>query len=478
MGFKMSNQMLVLACATRAYCHAMVVIGATIVTLPAVARAYDPPFLVSPDATLTEEQAARALKESNDRLRLAKEERQELLNKFGETHPAFERGRPAMEQLYKVHAVEQGLLPLLVGPRNDEKQAEITRLAQELNALTEELNHRRAKANHDAAVETSKNAQLESSDAASERLAVMRLELEKVQKQLSERERRLMESAQQIAEGERTRSLPPLENGDFKIYRLQNMPAQNAAQAIEALFGARSIRVAVDERTNTLILLGERDHMAVVDALLVRLDQENSDRSPLVRNASEQNRSLLLRVFWLADGLPEGEGRDPAEVLPASVLRAAKKLGLAKPALVTHTVNSLRVSGGPNGTQFSADVPAVLNERGVQLQYSGKISLDNANQPMISMQVNVNEPNCNLQGSLSLPVGHFMVLGTANSVMAQMRPAPVSRSYLELKAVGEPGDDTSMTEGGTGAGQQVSFDTLRFAFVVQIVEGESFPPEK
>jgi hypothetical protein len=233
----------------------------------------------------------------------------------------------------------------------------------------------------------------------------------------------------------------------------------------------------------------------------------------------------LLRVFWLADNLPKGVGQTPTDFLPDSVIVAAKKLGLEAPRLVTQTVNSIAL-GREDAVDFSANVPAVLFDQPVGLNCQGRIKLVSDDRVRLEMGVHVGGPaiNCELNGSLATPLGHYMVLGTANSVMAEggfgmgamggapgmmgpggpeggggfagaragqpfrggLGPNPAEGAqgpgrFAGPEGAAGPGAAPGVEAGGPGARQQPgkpNFNTSRFAFVVQVIDGQSYPAEK
>jgi hypothetical protein len=135
----------------------------------------------------------------------------------------------------------------------------------------------------------------------------------------------------------------------------------------------------------------------------------------------------------------------------------------------------------------------------------------------LDVQINVSGPsiNCQLSGSLATPLGHYMVLGTANSVIAdpttmadmgmgmggEMGMAPGAGMYAGRGFGGEgammgrggyaapagpagrggPVDPATGLPDAEGAVEQPAkpkYNTSRFAFVVQVIEGESFPAEE
>jgi hypothetical protein len=292
--------------------------------------------------------------------------------------------------------------------------------------------------------------------------------------------------------------------------------ARDASKTVESLFGSQRLRVAVDERSNSLLVYGTPDVVAALDALLPRLDEQASPKgSEKSTQGTASPRSLLVRVFWLADNLPETAGQNPADFLPKSVLAATHKLGLEAPRLVTQTVNAL-ATGKDDSVDFSTSVPAVLLEQPVGMGCEGKLKLVSDDRVRVDMGVHVGGPsvNCELRGSMATPLGHYMVLGTANSMIAEGGPMPGGAGMGmgpgmmgPGRGFGRPGPGVGGPEGGptgpgaaapggefgragadpnvgSGEGAAVGppakpkFETSRFAFVVQVIEGQSYEAEK
>ena len=165
---------------------------------------------------------------------------------------------------------------------------------------------------------------------------------------------------------------------------------------------------------------------AAVDGLIDRLDKQAAPASAAEKtspNAATVPRSLLVRIFWLADRLPESEGGQYAgDYLPQSVLDATKKLGLDMPTLVTQTVNSLAV-GSDDVTSFSANAPALLYGQPSMLGCGSRLKLVGGDSVRMELNVHVSgSANGDLNGSLVTPLNHFIVLGTANSLIRQGGP--------------------------------------------------------
>jgi hypothetical protein len=335
-------------------------------------------------------------------------------------------------------------------------------------------------------------------------------ELAQAKQELAKREHQLVEYAQQMAKLERDRSLPPLPNAEVKVIALAKAPADETARTIESLFGPQTIRVATDDRTNSLIVLGDAASLNSVEALLARIDQQSNNKANTpggtATSGTKATQSLLLRIFWLADGLPEGEGQDPAPYVPQPVLKAVQRLGLNGPLLVSQTVNSLAV-GNDGPVEYSTVVPAIVFKQPTNLSCAGHMRPVIDDRAGLDVQISVMGQgiNCQLSGSLATPLGHYMVLGTANSVTAD--PATVAAAGPMM---GGPGMGMGMGPGGMpgmaagrGAGfagrggaipaafggpeggaadpaaapaAEPKYNSSRFAFVVQVIEAESFPP--
>ncbi len=314
---------------------------------------------------------------------------------------------------------------------------------------------------------------------------VARLALEKYENDLAALNARL-------AESESRNALPPLEEADIKVFSLRHVNAVQAAQTIDSLLGPGPVRVAVDERTNSLIVAGKSESLTVIEALLLRLDAQAAQSAEKTAAAADgrragDGRSLLLRIFWLADGLSEQEGQDPAEFLPTSVVKALGRVGLNNPRLVTQTVNSL-AHGEHSSAVFNSSVPVVLRSMPVQLSCEGSLEWLGPEQVRLKVGINLPMLEIDVNGSLVTPLGHYTVLGTANSVMADaatrqaMEAEERRRAERRQRESGRGGYGGGYGGGGAAEDPAPStapqYNTSHFAFVVQVIEGESFPAEE
>ena len=72
-----------------------------------------------------------------------------------------------------------------------------------------------------------------------------------------------------------------------------------------------------------------------------------------------------------------------------------------------------------DAAEFSAFIPALLLNQFIGLGYGGKLTLGEANNVALAMHINTRHgTNCELEGSLTMPLGHYMVLGTSDTLLS------------------------------------------------------------
>lgn len=316
--------------------------------------------------------------------------------------------------------------------------------------------------------------------------------METEERNLRVQESRLQAIAAEIAaqHAKKTRELPPLKNAEIKVFSLAYAAPEDLAKVIDSIFSPAQLRLSIDDRTKSLVVMGDKESLGIVEALLAKMDQpaDGAADSLVQEGAKPQaagDRSLLLRVFWLADGLPADEGQDPAAYLPKSVLKALDGLGLKAPRLVTQTVNSLAV-GTTDKINFGTRVPAVLGSQPATLELSGSMRPIVDERARLEMRI-LASGNIQLEGSLATPLGDYMVLGTVNSLSLDPATAGMTMpagGYGMEGGIGPEGgfvgESTAIVDPATAAQQapQPKFNEARFAFVVQVVEATSYAAEE
>ncbi|NOY40614.1 MAG: hypothetical protein GXP26_02085 [Planctomycetes bacterium] len=243
------------------------------------------------------------------------------------------------------------------------------------------------------------------------------------------------------------KNLAPLEDGVLRAFRLQHIAPDLLARTLESFLGENQLRLVPDLVNNMLIVYAKENVLEQISELVETLDQNPDSQYESDEEETIEAQSLLIRIFWLANGLPEGEGSDPYEYLPDSVIEAVGQLGLQEPRLVTQSSTSVYAEVD-DATDFHFYFPAFVLDEALQFQSRGELFFQHQSAydpPMLMLELGVEvqgESNLiELAGKLSAPLGHYMVLGTTN---------------YATEHVGES----------------------RFAFVVQIIEAKSYAPEK
>jgi tetratricopeptide (TPR) repeat protein len=261
-----------------------------------------------------------------------------------------------------------------------------------------------------------------------------------------------------------TPALPPIDEGVIKVFRLRHADVVKTAEMVQSLFGVGQLRIAVDDRTNSLVAFGQAEPLKVVEAILMNLDQKSAEShaasEPKDQSAEAAPRSVMVRVFWLADS--PNAGPPAIDYLPESVIAGVQKLGLKDAQLVAQSANTLNAEARRE-SKFSTFVPAQMGEQQVELQGSGSARWLDGDRIGLELNLQVmGDAQSQVGGSLAMPLNHYMVLGASNSVIQ-------SRGKTAQKG----------TEQGLFVAEEQPAKAVdsRFAFVVQVVEAESYAGE-
>ena len=96
-------------------------------------------------------------------------------------------------------------------------------------------------------------------------------------------------------------SKPPQE---LKIFRLRSVDPEMAMQVVATLIDSKDCRIAVDPRTNGLIISGSKETVKVVEAILLRLDEGTDRKSTIVhlKNVpADEVAKILLKQLGSAE---------------------------------------------------------------------------------------------------------------------------------------------------------------------------------
>ncbi len=273
-------------------------------------------------------------------------------------------------------------------------------------------------------------------------------------------------------------------NAALHVYSLKHIPAQEAAKHLDFLLGKGLARISFDKNRNLLLVVATTEIDNRIDDILRTLDALAKEKT----SSSKMHippKTLLVHTFWLADGLKEGEG-SLTTGLPNSVYHALQKLGLETPRTVARSTSSLiakvKSDDDKNSKQFRSKMSAIIHGRTLQLENNGNLGLLEHQQIKIQMRTIISGTTfvpggrnpkrlgeCEVEGSLTVPLGHYMVLGTANyagrpDLAGQQLPMPLDSKQQSMLPI-QPFD-------------QGKLPSSRFAFVIQVVEANSFAPDK
>lgn len=169
----------------------------------------------------------------------------------------------------------------------------------------------------------------------------------------------------------------PNVSAELKVFTLENGDAATLVETLRALFGAATdnqdqqqvggvgagglvrMQFSTDERTNSIIAAGTREDLAVVEAILLRLDEGNvRERTNVVyrlNNASAQNVSDTLNQWLQTQRTAETESQ-----VALSPFEQIEREVIIVPEVAS---NSLVVSATPRYFKTVRDIIQQLDER-------------------------------------------------------------------------------------------------------------------
>jgi hypothetical protein len=213
----------------------------------------------------------------------------------------------------------------------------------------------------------------------------------------------------------KTEPLPP--NASIRAFKLRFIEPGEIGQALHMITAGSGPRVAIDERTNTLVIAGDDKQMQVVEQVVETLDQ------PSERLSDQLPDSLQIRMLWLLDNLEEHEGQPPEPpFVSPKVTQALVKLGFQAPRVVCQQVTTLTLAKNRGG-EFNFETPVLLHGNSSQFEGQGFVApTADGRRYSLSFTVSIREPNdvrnSQLTGSVVTPLAHYTVMGTNTLVTA------------------------------------------------------------
>jgi hypothetical protein len=332
--------------------------------------------------------------------------------------------------------------------RSDDEKV-LLKAIEEQRAIAEQQRAEAAEQYRRAMSELERVRRRGSNEAAAERA--------KVQEQLDMARAQLAASQKRAKAG----SLP--DNAVTKIFALRHSQAPDTARLLSEVLGSKPLRIAVDERTNSLVVFADQDTSDVIEALVMKLDQSVSE----VKN-DRPSETLQVRIVWLLD---IDDGLEPNDKLVSpEVVDALGELGFEHPKVVCQQVTTLTLGEKNRRGQFHFQVPVLIQSQPWQFEGQGQIEpmagsrfsmkFDMGFKHMNTIQGGGKPPTGyggHLGGSIYTPLGHYTVMGTTTFIGQADAPLPDDR---------QPGE--------VGTGDVVQNQHLS-AFVVYLDRAREFP---
>lgn len=296
---------------------------------------------------------------------------------------------------------------------------------------------------------------------------------------------------------------------EIKVFSLKNAIANQSAEAISQL-GFHEVRIAADSRTNTVIATGQKQELDTVEAILMRLDEAQTQNSMTVRvypiknvspdkitdnmnqlglnslfSMDAENRQLLvrgdeevhkatanliqtldvaeqnplpgplqLRIVWLVEEKLAGkDAREPAKNLERVIQTLNDKLGVTNLKMAAQLLVTIDPTKDDPNQTFTAHGTTALQE-GIptRLEAVGQIVGQVGGTPTIQLSIEASQPGRERAG----------FNGQSNTNTSQ------TLTSLTTKVMAPPGHSIVL-----GMTPIQSADSV---FVLQLLSNEETPP--
>jgi type II secretory pathway component GspD/PulD (secretin) len=193
----------------------------------------------------------------------------------------------------------------------------------------------------------------------------------------------------------------------IKVFTLVHSDPVLATQVLSTLL-PKGTRVAVDQRTRSLVASGSRDALAIAEAVLTRLDVEANRERP------KSDANYEVRIALLAN---DASGAPPAGDLK-DVVAELSRLGVKDPrqfgqmVVQTSSGQSFQLSSLPD---FIGGPPLRLTASGRLLQHNeGAVEMDISIRAVVTRDAHGEERNLSdLHTRIVAPQRQYVVLATA-----------------------------------------------------------------
>ncbi len=214
----------------------------------------------------------------------------------------------------------------------------------------------------------------------------------------------------------------------LKLYHLKYIDAQEAGSVVtQVLKSDDNMRIAVDARTNSLVVSGLAETLAQIEGLLQSLDQEHVDRATTKPGLPP----VQVRIFWLVSS----ERANPLPERLQPVAAELESLGITDLRLA----GQMAVNVGKANRPFSVSGRQLVDNHPYKLQFDGVLTMGERGVPNLEASIaygSARDEDDARMGSIDTaieaPLNQFVVLGSTdvgltNSVFVlQLVPRPTA----------------------------------------------------
>jgi hypothetical protein len=205
----------------------------------------------------------------------------------------------------------------------------------------------------------------------------------------------------------------------IKVFTLVNAKAHDMATVLVSVI--KDGRVAVDERTNAIILSGDAEALRIAEALIMRLDAEAASKQDPPQGRPGVPSPVLVRLIWMVSGLEEQRSAPAKDLKP--IVSELAKLGIDNLQVVANALVNVR------GNEFTLLGTPELEEP-VRLEVTGILDWNSTDpHPLLNIDLDVRDDRggplgakdanssprnlVRLSSAIDAPYGQFVVLGAA-----------------------------------------------------------------
>ena len=194
-----------------------------------------------------------------------------------------------------------------------------------------------------------------------------------------------------------------------RAFILKQIKAQEAAEVLQNIYADAPMRIAVDEPRNLLVVLSDPKTFEPVAELIRNLDQPAAD------TVKKKPETLQLRVVWIGNAREGEDEIHTGSSFGPNVGDALRELGFGEPRILHQTMVSTVVAPNNPG-EFNFYVPIGPVTR---LTGGGNVHMTDEERYKVYFELGTIQrvgdqyEQDQVDGSVSMPLDHYMIVGTS-----------------------------------------------------------------